>query len=52
MKKHKIDFIEPGSIAEELGIEKGTGAEYRSACRMVMGRIQAMRERDLKELKA
>ncbi|MCI8992183.1 MAG: DUF512 domain-containing protein [Eubacterium sp.] len=23
MKKHKIDFIEPGSIAEELGIETG-----------------------------
>lgn len=23
MKKHKIDFIEPGSIAEEMGIEAG-----------------------------
>ncbi len=37
---------------EKLGIEKGTGAEYRNACRMVMGKIQAMRERDLKEMKS
>ena len=36
---------------EKLGIEKGTGTEYRNACRMVMGKIQAMRERDLKEMK-
>ena len=36
---------------EELGIKEGTGKEYRDACRMVMGKIQEMRERDLRELK-
>lgn len=48
---HKVvlsfgELIQP----EELCIEEGKGTEYRNACRMVMGKIQEMRERDLKEM--
>ena len=35
---------------EELGIHEGKGVEYRTASRIVMGKIAEMRERDLKEL--
>lgn len=38
------ELIQP----EELGIENGTGPEYRSASREIMKRIAALRERDLK----
>ena len=37
--------IPPG----ELGIEKGTPSEYRDASRMVMARIEAIREENLRE---
>lgn len=33
---------------EELGIQNGTGAEFRRASRLVMERIASLRERDLK----
>lgn len=33
---------------EELGIEKGTGSEFRNASRIVMSKIIELRERDLK----
>ncbi|XOQ48898.1 MAG: 1-acyl-sn-glycerol-3-phosphate acyltransferase [Eubacteriales bacterium] len=33
---------------EELGIEKGTGTEFRNASRFVMNKIIELRERDLK----
>jgi len=33
---------------EELGIVDGTGSEYRSACRLVMDKIAALREQDIK----
>ena len=35
---------------EALGIHEGKGVEYRTASRIVMGKIAEMRERDLKEL--
>lgn len=38
------ELIQP----EELGIVNGTGTEYRSACRVVMEKIAALRERDIK----
>jgi len=34
---------------EELGIEKGTPREFRTASRLVMDKISQLRERDLKE---
>ena len=37
---------------EELGIREGAGVEFRSASRLVMEKIRALRERDLKELGA
>ena len=48
---HKV-IVSYGKLIqpEELGIETGTGKEYRDACRMVMSKIQEMRACDLKEL--
>ena len=40
------ELIQP----QELGIREGKGTEYRSASRLVMGKIAEMRERDLREL--
>ena len=40
------ELIQP----QELGIREGKGVEYRSASRLVMGKIAEMRERDLREL--
>jgi 1-acyl-sn-glycerol-3-phosphate acyltransferase len=46
---HKVmvsygELIQP----EELGITEGTGSEYRNASRLLMEKIAALRERDLK----
>lgn len=38
------ELIQP----EDLGIVDGTGTEYRAACRLVMEKIAALRERDIK----
>ena len=35
---------------EELGIHEGSGVEFRNASRLVMDKIRALRERDLREL--
>lgn len=40
------ELIQP----EELGVEHGTGLEFRNASRLVMGKIRELRERDLREL--
>nr|WP_319487952.1 lysophospholipid acyltransferase family protein [uncultured Caproiciproducens sp.] len=37
------ELIQP----DQLGIEEGTGSEYRNASRLVMGKIAELRERDL-----
>ncbi|HEX3038530.1 MAG TPA: lysophospholipid acyltransferase family protein [Oscillospiraceae bacterium] len=47
---HKVviscgDLIMP----EELGIEAGSGSEYRKASRLVMDKIAELRERDMKD---
>lgn len=47
---HKVviscgDLIMP----DELGIEAGTGTEYRKASRLVMDKIAELRERDIKD---
>jgi len=47
---HKVkiscgDLIMP----DELGIETGTGSEYRKASRLVMDKIAELRERDIKD---
>ena len=36
-------------LPEELGIENGENSEYRRAARLIMDRIRALRERDLKD---
>lgn len=48
---HKC-FVSFGELIqpEELGIVKGTGSEFRQASRLIMSRIEEMRERDLNSL--
>lgn len=35
---------------EQLGIQEGTGVEFRNASRLVMDKIRELRERDLREM--
>ncbi|HIU30783.1 MAG TPA: 1-acyl-sn-glycerol-3-phosphate acyltransferase [Candidatus Caccousia avistercoris] len=50
---HRV-VVSYGSLIqpEELGIQEGKGSEYRNASRLVMSKIAALRERDLKEMEA
>lgn len=47
-RKTIISYGDPISLSE-LGIEKGTGLEFRNASRIIMGRIKELRERDIKK---